>query len=290
MCREPLDTVNELKKHLRGEHEVVKYRLDLVVALSTLSTPEEKRLAGEGRKRIAIMEVSGVWHKEDGLFSAAIQAFPKVKEIKKETESQGLDREIDEINKMLLDNNDDSREEEDLEILEVIGNITRGDIDAFAAKKIKEEPVLETPPPSPVQDDERLLMEDIDDLDIQIMEIIKKIPTKTGEGAFGKRIKLEPEVETPPLSPIGSTDSSQLDVASVKVEVIEPQIEMVIDGDSQIQGIVESYDEEEVEVNGDNEAIDQSLPFCKLCYVTFSSHADRLPHEEMVSYFHPLLF
>ena len=126
LCREPLDTVYELKKHLRGEHEVVKYRLDLVVALSTLSTLEEKRLVEEGKKRLAIMEVSGVWHKEDGLFSAAIQASPKVKEIKKETESQGLDREIDEINKMLLDNNDDSREEEDLEILEVIGNITRG--------------------------------------------------------------------------------------------------------------------------------------------------------------------
>ena len=85
LCREPLDSVEQLKKHLKGEHEVVKYRLDLVVALSTLSTSEEKRLVEEGKKRLAIMEESGLWHKEGDLFSKASQATTKIQEIKKET-------------------------------------------------------------------------------------------------------------------------------------------------------------------------------------------------------------
>ena len=278
LCREPLDTVDQLKKHLRGEHEVVKYRLDLVVTLSTFSTPEEKRLVEEGKKRLASMEESGLWHKERDLFSEASQATPKIREIKKETESHGYAQEIAEISKILIDNNDEV--EEDLEILEVIGNfITEGNIDFSTTKKIKEEPVPETPPPTPVPDDERLLMEDIDDLDIQILEIINKMPTKTGEGAFGKRIKTEPGVETPPPSPISSTNSSEVDVTSVKVEVdvTEPQIDVIIDGVSQTIGV----EEEEVE----GESVDESLPFCRLCYITFSKHADQLPHEQKVNYF-----
>ena len=207
------------------------------------------------------------------MFSEASKAAPKIREMKKETESQGL--ALAEIKQILMDNNDE--EEEDLEILEVIGNITRGNIDTSTAKRIKEEPVPETPPPSPVPDDERLLMEDIiNDLDIKILEIINKMPIKVGEGAFGKRIKVEPGVETPPPSP---TSRTEVHVTSIKVEVnvTEPQMEMVIEGVSQ------TMDEEEV----DGETVDKSLQFCRLCYITFSTHADQLPHEEKVNNFQP---
>ena len=279
MCREPLETVDQLKKHLRGEHEVVKYRLDLVVALSTLSTPEEKRLGEEGKKRLAIMAESGFWHKEGDLFSGASQANPKIQLVKKETEDQGLAREIAEINKMLLDNNDGSREEEeDIDILEVIGNFTGQTIDTSTTKKIKEEPVFVTPPPSPVPDDETLLMEDIDDLDIQILEIIKKMPTKTGDGAFGKRIKLEPGVETP--SPTSSTDPLQLLEKIIKVEAVDAtkrQKETVIEDVSQTQMV-----EEKEFDSDDRDPVEETLPFCRLCYVTFSTHAEQMPHEEKV--------
>ena len=264
--------MEQLKKHLRGEHEVVKYRVDLVMAFSTFSTPEEKRLVEEGKKRLASMEESGLWHKERDMFSEVSQVTPKIQEIKKETDSHGVAQEIAEINKMLMDNNDE--EEEDLEILEAIGNITRENIDA---KKIKEEPLLETPPPSPVMCNERLLVEDIDDLDIEILEIINKVPTKVGEEVTGQRIKVEPEVETPPSSPISSiVDSSELHVTSI---VKEPQIEMVIEGASQTM-------EEKVE----GEAVDESLSFCRLCYITFSEHAEQLPHEQKVNNFQPTSF
>ena len=112
LCREPLETVDHLKNHLRVEHQVVKYRLDLVMALSTLSTPEEKSLVEEGRKRLANRQDSGLWQKEGNQFSGASQAGAKIPEIEKESKGQGLAREIAEINKFLMDNSDESREEE----------------------------------------------------------------------------------------------------------------------------------------------------------------------------------
>ena len=59
------------------------------------------------------MEESGLWHKEGDLFSGASQVNPKIQEIKKESESQGLAREIAEINKILMDNSDDSSREKE---------------------------------------------------------------------------------------------------------------------------------------------------------------------------------
>ena len=47
----------------------------------------------------------------------------------------------------------------------------------------------------------------------------------------------------------------------------------------------EEKEEEEEEVEG--EAVDDSLPFCRLCYITFSSHAEQLPHEQKVNDFQP---
>ena len=114
LCRQPLDTVEQLKKHLRVEHEVVKYRLDLTVALSTLSIPEEKRLVEEGRRRLASLQDSSLLcHKEGDLFSSASQVAPKIPDIKKETEGQELAQEIAKINKILMDNSYDIREEKE---------------------------------------------------------------------------------------------------------------------------------------------------------------------------------
>ena len=242
LCRQPLETVDHLKKHLKVDHEVGKYRLDLVVSLSTLSTKEEKKLVEESKKRL-----TGVLPKEEDSIS----------NVKRENMDKGLARES---------------EEEDLEILTVIeksANVTRS-----RAMNIKEEPCPETPPSSPLPTsvDESQLMEAIDDLDIEILEIINKMPSKTAE--CGKRIKLEPGVEKP-------ADSIELSPAtSIKLEVTEPQIEMVIDGVAHTMEVVE----EEEEANGEGGAVDESLPFCRLCYITFSSHADQLPHEQKVHY------
>ena len=66
------------------------------------------------------------------------------------------------------------------------------------------------------------------------------------------------------------------------MDVPEPQIEMIIEGDSQ------TLEKEDEEVGG--EPLDESLPFCRLCYITFSTHADQLPHEQKVIIFNQTPF
>ena len=242
LCRQPLETVDDLKKHLKVDHEVVKYRLDLVVSLSTLSSKEEKKIVEESKKRLA-----GLLSKEEYSNS----------NVKRENMDKALARES---------------EEEELEILTVIEK--SANVASSRARNIKEEPCPETPPSSPLPTsvDENQLMEAIDDLDIEILEIINKMPGKTAE--CGKRIKLEPGVEKP-------TDNIESSPAtSIKLEVTEPQIEMVIDGAALTREV-----EEEEEAVGGGGAVDESLPFCRLCYITFSSHDDQLPHEQKVQGF-----
>ena len=60
----------------------------------------------------------------------------------------------------------------------------------------------------------------------------------------------------------------------------EPEIEMVVDGIPQTEDL-------EMDQEG---GVDQSLPFCRLCYITFTSHADQLPHEQQVCVFSKYLF
>ena len=238
LCRQPLETVDHLKKHLKVDHEVVKYRLDLVVSLSTLSTKEEKKLVEESKKRL-----TGLLPKEEDSIS----------KVKRENVDKGLARES---------------EEEDLEILTVIEK--SANVTSSRARNIKEEPCPETPPSSPLPTtvDESQLMEAIDDLDIEILEIINKMPSKTAE--CGKRIKLEPGVGKP-------ADGIELSPAtSIKLEVTEPQIEMVIEGVANTKAVEEEDD------SGEDHVVDEPLPFCRLCYITFSSHAEQLPHEQKV--------
>ena len=47
----------------------------------------------------------------------------------------------------------------------------------------------------------------------------------------------------------------------------------------------EGEEKEEEEVEG--EAVDDSLPYCRLCYITFSSPSEQLPHEQKVNDFQP---
>ena len=131
---------------------MVKYKIDLVVALSTLSTKEEKTLVEEGRKRLLIMQESGVWHNEEDLFSKGTSL---VQEIKKEAFGKRSAREIAEINKYLMDIDDKDEEEE----------ISRNTAKP-TAKGFNEEPCPDTPPLSPLPDG------DLEDHDIEIIEVI----------------------------------------------------------------------------------------------------------------------
>ena len=59
LCKEQIDCdhgeLDHIKKHIRKEHDVVKYKLDLIVALSFINNMEEKSLREEVEWRIERM-------------------------------------------------------------------------------------------------------------------------------------------------------------------------------------------------------------------------------------------
>ena len=93
------------------------------------------------------------------------------------------------------------------------------------------------------------------------------MPT-TRTGHLEKRIKLESGIEKP--------SSNYGCPSTIKTEVTEPQIEMVI------EGVAITKEVEEEDDSREDHVVDEPLPFCRLCYITFSSHADQLPHEQKV--------
>ena len=82
--------------------------------------------------------------------------------------------------------------------------------------------------------------------------------------------KADPTPPTPSRSPMS-------DVARAYSIKTEPEVEMVVDG------VPETEDPGDVEDVGDGGGVvGQPLPFCRLCYITFTSHNEQLPHEQQV--------
>ena len=270
--------------HMKTEHEVVKYRMDLVVALSTLATWEERRMVEVGKQRLASLEMSGQCQK-GGLFLEEGVSSQKKRDLAKD-DKEGMRMELEEIRKLLLDNSDDqdgdivektSTDTEDVEIIEVIENCPKEPRNAIFERRIKVEECPETPPPSlpptPSQDPE--------EIEIEILEIIEKHPKLNQTNIWSDRkVKLE-EKTPPPSAPPTPRSSPVSEVAREYSIKMEPEIEMVVDGAAETEGLDENA-EEEVEGEG---GVDQSLPFCRLCYITFTDHTDQLPHEQQVGFF-----
>ena len=105
-------------------------------------------------------------------------------------------------------------------------------------------------------------------MEVEVLEIIEK-HQKLTETKSERKVKSEEKTPSAPPTPRSSPMSDVARQYSIK---IEPEIEMVVDG------VPQTEDPEEVEGG----VVDQSLPFCRLCYITFTSHTDQLPHEQQV--------
>ena len=114
------------------------------------------------------------------------------------------------------------------------------------------------------------------------LEIIEK-HQNLKETKSESRVKTEEKTASAPPTPRSSPMSDVAREYSIKME---PEIEMVVDGIAQTEGLAEN-DPGEVEGGGGGGGVvvDQSLPFCRLCYVTFTSHTDQLPHELQVVFY-----
>ena len=271
---------------MKTEHEVVKYRMDLVVALSTLATWEERRLVEVGKQRLASLVMSGQC-KKGGLFleEEEEEVNSQKKRALDKDDKEGMRMELEEIRKLLLENSDyqdgdivdkTSTDVEDVEIIEVIENSRKEPRETIFERQIKVEECPETPPPSlpptPSQDQE--------EIEIEVLEIIEKHPklnqTKTWSE---RRVKLE-EKTPPPSAPPTLRSSPISEVAREYSIKMEPEIEMVVEGAAETEGLDENA-EDEVDGGG---GVNQSLPFCRLCYITFTDHTDQLPHEQQVGF------
>ena len=135
----------------------------------------------------------------------------------------------------------------------------------------------ETPPPSlpptPSQD--------LEEVEIEVLQIIEKHPKLRNWSE--EEIKVKTEEKTPPPSAPPTPRSSPMsDVAREYSIKIEPEIEMVVDGVAQTEELKENDENDEDGERVEGGLVDQSLPFCRLCYITFTSHTDQLPHEQQV--------
>ena len=280
LCREPLEGLEKLKMHMKSEHEVVKYKMDLVVALSTLATWEEKRLVEVGKQRLVSLQMSGHCQRE-GLFLE--EAISSRKKALGRDDKEVMRKELEEIRKMLLESSDDQdgdlAEKTNTDDVEIIEVFERAPKETISKRRIKVEASCpETPPPSlpptPSQDPE----------EIEVVDIIENNPINWSE----RKVKTEANSETPPPSapptprtfpspPSGPSTPRSSPMSEVAREYsikTEPEIEIVVDD---IEDLGQGMDQEG--------GVDQSLPFCRLCYITFTDHTDQLPHEQQVGFF-----
>jgi len=269
LCKESVDCsagISILRKHIKAEHEVARYKVEVVVALCLLTTSEERRLVEGTKERLQAFEERGEVVEGPDLFAASsgtLSSNPtppptptptltpapltKVKKEKVKDTQPSVEQEICEIQRMLMEDNSDDEAE-------------------------KEESVTQ----SKTVDDERLLLED-DDEDI---EVIFERNVEPSSKKSETKIKEEQETRsenilspTPTGSPSESGERLAEEVYNIKLEsnVLAPQVEMEEEETDDV--------EEDVEMENDDR---DPPPFCRLCYVTFSSHADQLPHEQKV--------
>ena len=100
---------------------MVKYKIDLVAALTTLTTAEEKRMVEIGKHRLARMEKSGQWEKGGEFFLDMGQLKSGRKRVLGKDDKEEVQLELEEIRQLLLQSTDGQDEEhvEDVEVIEV---------------------------------------------------------------------------------------------------------------------------------------------------------------------------
>ena len=72
LCRDHIDCkgreLTKLKKHIKSEHDIVNYKVDLVLALRCLSSGEEVRFIEVVQKRLEIFQKTGKIVNDESIF------------------------------------------------------------------------------------------------------------------------------------------------------------------------------------------------------------------------------
>ena len=231
-----------------------------------------------GKLRLARMEKSGQWEKGGEFFLDMGQLKSGRKRVLGKDDKEEVQLELEEIRQLLLKSTDDQDEEhvEDVEVIEVFSKDPG--VRMPPLKRVKMEPCPETPPPSlPPTPSSQL--EDIEE--IEVLEVLGKPFPKE---ANLRKIKIEGNAETPPSSaPLTPCRSPVSEVAKEYSIKMEPEVNVHVDVAPQTEGLGEDGVEVEVPLVGQT-LVGQALSFCRLCYITFTSHSEQLPHEQQVCF------
>ena len=223
LCKEPVDCRADtaaLRKHIRTEHEVVRYKVEVVVALSCLTTLEEGRLVEAATLRLQDFHRTGRVEARVDIVPVPQTKPVEVKKERNKTKDKNNDKDLEEIQRMMMeDTSDDEEKEQDLTDLKEAAKSRRND-------------------------DELLLVEDEeDDDDIEVIEVIEKQVKATPKSTAQVKIERNDETRSAPSPTSSDSDERTLaeEVDTIKLEENEvlipeliPVVEMAVD-DSEVQ-------------------------------------------------------
>ena len=65
---------------------------------------------------------------------------------------------------------------------------------------------------------------------------------------------------------------------------MEPEVDVHVDVAPQTEGLGEVEVPLVEQALEEQSSVEQTLSFCRLCYITFTSHSEQLPHEQQVCF------
>ena len=236
--------MDNLKKYIKTEHEVVKYVIDLYLAVNLLTPEEEGQLIKMTKPRLENFRKTGVLDTKESIFVEKLA--------EKEATQIPTKEEVYQIQKMILDDISD---------------------DSDASLEKNDEILLTESPRAEnkiISDVANRILEPSDDNDIQILDVVYNLKLNPKRYVVTKKdIKQEmqesplkstsPVRESPPPPPTPSPTPENL-YELCKVEV----------------------NEDDTNEKENTDPLSQSNPFCRICYSSFSSNNEQLTHERKV--------
>ena len=260
LCRDQIDCkggeLTKLKKHIKSEHDIVKYKVDLVLALSCISPDEEVHFIEVVQKRLVMFQNTGIIAIDESIFEG--KALNKA-------DTRNIKEDVEAIQKIISDDISDE-EEEPKQVFKTSRN--PGDEIMLLEESVLTN-VVDASKPSHDQGDD------------DVVEIIFE-----GNGDSDKCIDLskyanqlkQEQVESQEVS--NETQATEMCVSlneyDIPVESLLSEVDCKMEVDEGLIILLDDYTSDEFETTA------EPAPFCRLCYVTFSDQTEQLPHEQTV--------
>ena len=236
-----------LKKHIKVEHEVAKYKLGLILAVCFTSVEEQDHLIDVVNIRIENFTKNGVFDTEDNLFQNDVSEIQRI------------------LNADISDDEDDG--------IETPTNTINVENEEISDRNV---------PPEETSTSEEIVMispDDYDETSDDEIEVVfdNKITKVTQTNGLGNKIKVEIETIKVEIDQIKVKDEPKSSNSVLNVNEVFPKVQRPEEVNENDNDKDKDHEEQE-EPEEDN----PSTLFCRLCYSSFSSFSSKLPHEQIV--------